>query len=67
MSCIFNKTMELTYKYDLTTTKKYFENEIQLSRCCLLFPEWFISYEDLIKKENIYSYITNLSNPTIKK
>ncbi len=61
MSCEYNEVMELTYKYSFSSGKKcYLEDVIQLSRCCLLEPEWHIGYNDLICKQDIVEYIHEL-------
>ena len=61
MACKYNDVIELTYKYgDIQGEKYYFKDIIQLSRCCLLNPEWFIPYDELIKKTDIIEYIYHL-------
>jgi|GEM_PF-7113828 sulfatase maturation enzyme AslB (radical SAM superfamily) len=61
MACKYNDVVELTYKYgDIQGEKYYFKDIIQLSRCCLLKPEWFISSEELINMTDIVEYIYHL-------
>ena len=64
MTCKYNKTIELTYSYGGHNGKfaghKYFEDVIQMSRCCLLKPNWYVNSSDFIKLPDIMNYIYRL-------
>lgn len=63
-TCLFNNSFEITYSYgghDPSLTKHlYYEDVIQVSRCCLLKPEWFIPSADLKQADDVMQLLWNL-------
>lgn len=50
--------------------RDFFEDVIQISRCCLIKPNWYINSEEFVNLADIFAYIKNLGtplNPTEKK
>ncbi len=64
MSCAYNKMFELTYSYGghNPSVKKqlYYEDVLQVSRCCLLSPQWYINSSDIMNTDKVFDYLCNL-------
>ncbi len=64
MACIYNDNVELTYSYGGHLGNKdehiYYEDTIQISRCCLLKPEKYISFDDFMNLPDIVQYIKEI-------
>ena len=65
--CEYNNTLEMTYSYGGHIPDfyqhEYFEDVIQLSRCCLLKPNWYVNSKAFIRLPDIMDYVFHLENP----
>lgn len=70
MSCDFNKSFEITYSYGghdpSLTEHAYYEDVIQISRCCILPAQWFIKSDEYLKLTDIIQYLHNIPDKKIK-
>lgn len=61
MCCNFNKTIEITYSYGghnpSLCKHTYYEDVIQISRCCILPAQCYIKTNDFLKKKDIIDYL----------
>ena len=66
-SCRYNRFVELTYSYgghlQNYNGRDFFEDVIQISRCCLIKPNWYINSEEFVNLADIFAYIKNLGTP----
>lgn len=57
MSCNFNKTIEITYSYGGHNSSlckhTYYEDVIQISRCCILPAQYYIKTDEFLKIKDI--------------
>lgn len=55
---------EITYSYGGHNPSHkghfYYEDVLQVSRCCILTPQWYINSSDIMKADNVFDYLQNL-------
>lgn len=70
MGCNFNKTIELTYSYGGHNPSlhehAYYEDVIQISRCCILPAQWYIKTNEYLRINNIMDYLYKLPDKNSK-
>ena len=69
MACNYNNIVELTYSYGghLTTISelRYYTDIIQISRCCLLKPNYYIPAKEFAEITNIGDYLRSLQDLSV--
>lgn len=70
MCCNFNKTFELTYSYGghdpSLSGHSYYEDVIQISRCCILPAQWFINSDEYLKLTDIIQYLYSIPDGKVE-
>lgn len=64
MACKYYNGFEITYSYGghLQTYegKLFYEDVLQVSRCCILKPQWYIPSSSLLKADDVFNYLIAL-------
>jgi len=70
VSCSFDRTFEITYSYGghkpFLSDHEYYEDTIQISRCCILPAQWYIKSEEFLKIEDIIGYLYGIPDKKTK-